>query len=357
MLNFTVGPVQMNEKVCTLGQEQVPYFRTEEFSVLMKENEQMFLKLADAEEDARGVFLTGSGTAAMEAAVMNTITSDDRVLVVNGGSFGQRFVELCEIHEVNYTEIHLDYGRALRKEILKQYENQGYTCFLVNIHETSTGVHYDMNMIQEFCDKNGLFLIVDAISSFLADAISMKKSGIDVLIAGSQKALAVPPGISMIALSEKAVDKVYQTKVKSLYLDLKLALKNGERGQTPFTPAVGILRQIHERLQEITTVGIEKEIQRVHELAEDFRTRIKDLPFEIFSEELSNAVTALKTEGVSAKKVFQILKDEYGIWVCPNGGELQDTIFRVGHIGNLTKDDNTILIQALEDMRVKGILK
>ena len=356
MLNFTVGPVQMNEEIRKIGEEQVPYFRTSEFSEMMKENENLMRKFTGADEDSRVIFITGSGTASMEASIMNTLTKEDKALVINGGSFGQRFADLCQIHEIPYTEIKLNYGQRLEKSRLEKYKSERYTCLIVNAHETSTGVHYNLDMLHEFCQGNHLFFIVDAISSFLADPIDMEKQGIDVLISGSQKALAVPPGISILTLSEKAVKRIEANHVKSLYFDLKLALKNGERGQTPFTPAVGILRQIHQRLLMIDEKGVASEIAHVHNLAEDFRNRIKDLPLEIFPEEYSNAVTALKTQHVSAKKIFDILKDEYHIWVCPNGGELSDKVFRVGHIGYLTIEDNKILIDALTDLMNRKIL-
>lgn len=356
MINFTVGPVQMSEEVRKIGQEQVPYFRTQEFSDIMKENERIFLKLADAPRNSKALFLTGSGTAAMEASVQNVIMKEDKALVVNGGSFGQRFVELCALHDVCYDEIRLEYGKTLHEKELKKYDGKGYTCLLVNVHETSTGVHYNLEMIYQFCKKNNMLLIVDAISSFLADELSMNEYGIDVLIVGSQKALAVPPGISIIGLSSEAQRRIEKNRVKSLYFDLKIALKNAERGQTPFTPAVGILRQIYVRLLEIEKNGIKKEISHVQELAQDFREKIKDLPVSLFAEDMSNAVTALKTKNTSAKKVFEVLKNEYNIWVCPNGGELAEQVFRVGHIGNLTLKDNEQLIEALYDLKRKGIL-
>lgn len=255
MLNFTVGPVMSDEKVRAIGAEQVPYFRTPEFSKIMLENEVLMKKFAKAADDARVVFITGSGTASMEATVMNVFDENDKVLVVNGGSFGHRFVELCEIHNIPYEEIKLEAGKALKKEQLNVYNGKGFTGFLVNVHETSTGVHYDIDMISEFCKKNGMFLVVDAISSFLADNFNMKELGVQVMITGSQKALACPPGISVIVLSHEAVERIEKHSVKCMYLDLKSALKNGERGQTPFTPAVGILRQINARLKEIDVAG------------------------------------------------------------------------------------------------------
>ena len=333
------------DAVRAIGEEQVPYFRTAEFSETMKENEE------------RVVFITGSGTASMEATVMNVFTPKDRVLVVNGGSFGHRFVQLCEIHDIPHTEIKLDMGCALTAEHLAPYEDKGYTGFLVNLDETSTGVLYDIQLISDFCHRNGIFLVVDSISSFLADPFDMAQLGVDVMITGSQKALACPPGISLIELAPNAVERVCSREVKSMYFNLKDALKNGERGQTPFTPAVGILRQINARLREIEQAGgVESENKRMAELAADFRSKIADMPFTIVSQSLSNAVTPLHPHNVSAYDIFLRLKDEYGIWICPNGGDMADKVFRVGHLGAITTDDNTTLVEALKDMQRRGLL-
>lgn len=358
MINFTVGPVQSPEEVRAIGAEHVPYFRTPEFSAVMLENEKLMLQFAKAPAGSRVIFITGSGTASMEAAVMNTFTENDKVLLVNGGSFGQRFHEICQIHDIPFDEIKLDTGKALTADHLAPYEGKGYTGFLVNIHETSTGVRYNAELIGDFCRRNGLFFVMDAISSFLADPIDVEKLGVDVMITGSQKALACPPGISVMVLSPKAVARIGGNKVKSLYFDLKAGLKDGERGQTPFTPAVGTLLQIHARLKAIEAAGgVETETAKIAALAADFRARIADLPLQICSESMSNAVTPLMTKNCSAYDVFTILKDEYGIWVCPNGGAFKDQIFRVGHIGCLTVEDNRILEEALRDLQKRDILR
>jgi aspartate aminotransferase-like enzyme len=357
MINFTVGPVQSSESVRAIGAEQVPYFRTAEFSELMFENEALVKKFAKASDDSRVVFITGSGSAGMETAIMNTLTPKDKAIVINGGSFGERFVELLTLHEIPFTEIKLDPGKALKPEHLAGLDGQGYTTFLVNKHETSTGVHYDMDLISDFCKRNSLFLIVDCISTFLADPFDMQALEADIMITGSQKALACPPGIAVMALSPRALTRIKNTKCKCQYFDLKIALKNGERGQTPWTPAVGILRQINARLKEIdANGGVEGEIARTAELANYFREQIKDLPFEIISESLSNAVTPLHPTTVSAYNIFLKLKDEYGIWICPNGGSMKDTVFRVGHIGALTNADYDKLIAAFKDLRNKAFL-
>ena len=357
MLNFTVGPVQSDETIRNIGAEQVPYFRTPEFSQVMLENERLMLKFSKAPKGSRTVFITGSGTASMEASVINVLTPEDKAIVVNGGSFGQRFVDLLKLHEIPFTEIKLQHGQALKPEMLAPYENKGYTAFVVQGHETSTGVKYDLEMISSFCKRNNLVFIVDAISLFLADDFDMKALGADVMITGSQKALACPPGVSVIVLSPKALKRVNDKDPKCMYLDLKSALTNGERGQTPFTPAVGVLRQINKRLKEIDeNGGVETETARIRGLAEYFRERIKDLPFEIVSECMSNAVTPLHPKTASAYDIFTVLKDEYGIWVCPNGGDMKDTVFRVGHIGALTKNDYDTLIKALYDLKKRKII-
>ena len=357
MINFTVGPVQSSDEVRRIGGEQVPYFRTQEFSNMMLESEKLMKEFVYASDDSKVVFMTGSGTASMETAIANLLTKEDKALVVNGGSFGHRFVELLELYEIPFDEIKLEFGKPLTKEILSKYNPKNYTSFIVNVHETSTGVHYDLDLIHEFCSKNNLFLIVDAISSFLADEINMSKQGIDVIITGSQKALACPPGISILVLSKRAVERAYSSNTKCYYLNLKNALENMKRGQTPFTPAVGILIQINARLKEIEkNGGVESEIEKISNLAKYFRDGIKDLPFEIVTDSLSNAITSLRPLNASAYDIFLELKDNYNIWICPNGGDLKDKVFRVGHIGALTTKDYDKLIDAFKDLQKRNLI-
>lgn len=357
MLNFTVGPVMSSEKVRKVGGEQVPYFRTTEFSEIMIENEKLMKKFSKAGDDAKVVFMTASGTGSMEAVVMNCFDETDNLLVVKGGSFGTRFSQLCDLHELKHTDIVLNVGQKLTKEKLYEFDDKGYTGLLVNIDETSTGVLYDADMIGKFCKKNHIFFVADCISSFLADPFDMASNGASVMITGSQKALACQPGISIIVLSSDAVKRVKAHKCKSMYFDLSSALTNMERGQTPFTPAVGILRQINARLREIEeNGGVDAENKRIAELCADFRAKIKGLPFEMVSESPANGVTSLHPLKNNAYEIFTIIKDEYKIWICPNGGELKDKVFRVGHIGFLNKEDNTTLVNVFKDLQKRGLL-
>ena len=353
MLNFAVGPVMMGRDILNIGAEQIPYFRTEQFSNVMKANEKLFCEFLNAPQGARAVFMTGSGTASMEAAVINTLTCSDKAIIVNGGSFGARFCEICATHSIPYDEIRCDFGKTLTFEQLSKYEGKGYTALLVNLCETSTGVLYDIDLISDFCRRNSILLIVDAVSAFLCDHIDMSKNKIDVVITGSQKALALAPGLSLMCFSPKALDKIYANKINSYYFDLKKYLKDGERGQTPFTPAVGILLQLNQRLKDIKrNGGAQAEVSEAKHKAEYFRKAICSLPLVLFSNSPSNSVTSLTfvDQRKSAYKLFEVLMNEYGIWICPNGGTLKEKVFRVGHMGALSDKDYDVLVKALAEV-------
>lgn len=361
MINFTVGPVQMDEETRRIGSEQVPYFRTPEFSEIMKENERLLCKFFDAPEDSRVVFMTGSGTASMEGGIINFFTTKDNVLVVNGGSFGERFVELCKIHDIPFTEIKLNHGQSLAKGNLIPYENKKYTGMILQLCETSTGVLYDMNLIGDFCKRNGCFLFVDAVSGFIADTLSMKKMHINAVITGSQKALSLPPSMSFTVMDKDAQHRCFTNKVRSMYFNYADYLKNGERGQTPFTPAVGTLLQLNQKLRQIDqNGGITAANTATKKRAQYFREKIQGLPLKIFTDatSTSNCVTALSPTKpkVDAHKIFEILKDEYGIWICPNGGDLAQSVFRVGHIGSIDNEEIDQLIKAFKDLVKRNIL-
>ena len=337
MLNFALGPVMSSDLVLKIVSEQTPYFRTPEFSKITLENEKLMKEMLFADEDSKVIFLTGSGTSGMEATVMNVFTETDKVLVVNGGGFGQRFVDLCKLHNIDCDDIKIDFGSCLTSQMLEEYDDKGYTAFMVNICETSSGVHYDIDLISDFCRRNNLFLVVDAVSSFLADYINMSEHGVDVVITGSQKALACPPGIAIITLSGRAVDRVNNNSCKSMYFDLKDMLLNAKRGQTPYTPAITILLQINARLNQIKNDGgVKVEIER--------------------TTNLSNAVTTVHSKEILDVNLVEILKNEYDIWVSTARDDLsKDMIFRVGHMGDLSTEDNDTLIDALRDIQKRGL--
>lgn len=339
-LNFTVGPVMMDPKILAVSSKAAPYFRNEWFSNIMKDNERMMLQALNAPLGSRCAFLTTSGTGAMEAAVSNLISSDDSVLVVNGGSFGKRFAELCSLHSKEYTEIQVEFGHQITQSNLDRFSGKGYTVMLVNMDETSSGTLYDMKLISDFCRKENIMLIIDAISAFISDEVDMAQLHAGAIITSSQKALSLHPGLSIVTVSPEAIIKMKSIPDVSMYLSLREALSNGERGQTPFTPAVTLLLELNERLKLMNeNGGIKFERERIQSIASNFRALIQDFDLEIVSESPSNAVTAIRTPKNNAKAIIELAKTKYHIHLCPNGGAYADSIFRVGHIGYITDED------------------
>lgn len=346
---FTVGPVEMYEHTIQIGGKQTPYFRNHFFSNVMYELDNNLKEILNMKNEDKNIVLTASGTGAMDATVINCLNKEDKVLVISGGSFGQRFEELCRIYSVAYDAIHIPYGMAFCEDMLEKYEGKGYTTLLVNIHETSTGQLYPIEILSDFCVRNNLYFIVDGISSLFTDDINFHEQAIDALIYSSQKAMALPPGISVVSLSERMCKKI-NPKPQTLYFDFNLYLKDGTRGQTPFTPAVGIILQMNEMIRRIKEEGIENKVAKTKELAEDFRYKLINAGFEIPKYPLSNALTPILFEQ-GAKYYYDKLVSDYEITVNPCGGALSNKMLRVGHMGNLSVEDNDMLIKALCEIR------
>lgn len=344
---FTPGPVKMSEEILQIGAKQTPYFRNSEFSKVTFECENGLLDMVNAPEGSKVIFLTASGTAAMESAVMNLLNKNDNALVVNGGGFGARFVEICATHNIPHSNFKVTNTNLSDIETLAPKET--YSALIVNAHETSIGQLYDPDAMGNYAVKNSMLYIVDAISMLVTDPLDMQKSNIDVVIAGSQKGLALPPGLSMVVLSPKAISKLQD--INSLYFNFKDYLSNGERGQSPYTPAVTIMLQLHARLNQIKKRGgITQSIASAKEIAEYFRSSIKALPLKEYTPYMPNAMTALApTDGKSAMDIVNALEKNYKVMVCPNGGSERDTVFRVSHMGEMTKEYTDILIDALHD--------
>lgn len=344
---FTPGPVKMSEEIMEVGAKQTPYFRNCEFSDVTFNCEKGLLELVNAPKGSRVVFLTASGTAGMEATIMNLFNQEDKALVVHGGGFGGRFVEICQTHQIPHHDFKISNTNLSDIETLAPKED--FSALIVNAHETSVGHLYDLDAMGAYAQKHEMLYVVDAISMMITDPLDMEQSGIDVIIASSQKGLALPPGLTMVILSPKAQQQVKE--IPSLYLSFNDYLRNGERGQTPYTPAVTIMLQLEARLNQIKRRGgIEGSIASAKEVAEYFRESIKNLPLKTYTPFMPNAMTTLTpTDGKTATQIVNDLEENYKVMVCPNGGELRDVIFRVSHMGEMTKAYTDVLIEALHD--------
>ena len=339
----------IEEHILAIGAKQPPYNRTDAFSHLTHE---ILAGLKYVFQTSGEVALiTGSGTLAMEAAVLNFLTSADNVIVVNGGTFGQRWCDLCRIHAIPYREIRLIAGADLNLDLLRGIcGEEKHTALLINAHETSTGQLYDIQAIGKVACDFDLLYIVDAISSICADPFQMDDWGVDVAILSSQKAMALPPGISFVAIGSSALVRLQGAAPKTLYLNLQDYLNNQKRGQLPYTPAIGLLLQLHQRLLDIKLHTLPEIISHHARCSTDFREAITDLPFKALPTRQSNAMTALICEGMDAINVVHYLQIHHAIEVAPSGGELKNKLIRISHMGMQDSRGNDLIIAALADV-------
>ena len=348
-LLFTPGPVPISPHILALGSEQPPYNRTPEFSEFTQE----ILKGLKHVFQTQGsvALLSASGTAAMEAAVLNLLGSSDKALVINGGTFGERWCQLCRIHSVPFEEITLEAGRDLDLlQLQEKLSKGGFTALLINAHETSTGHLYDIEAIGKVARNHDLLFVVDAISTIGADPFLMDDWEVDVAILSSQKAMALPPGLSFLALGKRALARLSRQAPKSLYLNLQSYLENQQRGQTPYTPAIGLLIQLHQRLEDIERIGLMNLCLDHKSRAISFRKALKNLPFQAMPDRPSNAVTALVCDTMNAFELVDTLRNEFHIEVAPSGGALKDKLFRVSHMGHQDDADMNKLVSGLKNI-------
>ena len=349
---FTVGPVEAYPETMSVYQSGFPYFRTEEYGNLVKACLQSLAELLETEYCNNIIYLTASGTAAMEATIENCLSKNDKALVVNGGSFGHRFCQLLEWHKIPFDSIDLKWNEQLTENHLKSYENKNYTTLIVNLHETSTGQLYDVEMLSSFCKRNQMYFIVDAISTFLADDYAMDKYNIDATIFSSQKGLSLSPGLSFVAFSERMKNKVLSNNaLGSSYFNFKDYFSNITRGQTPYTPAVYIMYELKAMLDLIYKTGKANWLKQIENKSFYFRNKIKQLGFQIPNTyRLSNMLTPVMFDDISAYDVFIELQNKYRIFVNPCGGDLKDSLLRVSHIGNLSISDIDFLIEKMDEI-------
>ncbi len=347
---FTVGPVEMYEHTLRERGKQLPYFRTEQFSTVMMEIEERLKRIMKTSSKSKCAIITGSGSAAMESVVSNSLDKNDNVLIINGGSFGRRFVELCEIYSIPFDELIVPFDEQLSEKHFESHKEINYTAMLVNLHETSTGQLYNIELLSKFCKQHGMKLIVDAISTFLSDEYDMDGNGIDCTIVSSQKALALAPGLSMIVMNQT----FYKEKVEgkppiNLYLNIQSHVENLKRGQTPNTPAVGICYELLDMLRKIEKNGVETKVQNTAIMANHFRLLVSHTSIKIPEFTLSNTLTPLYFENGGARKIYDYLKNNYDIYVTPSGGDLSDKLLRIGHMGNVQIEYYDELIKYLKE--------
>jgi len=293
--------------------------------------------------------MASSGTGAMEAAVANLLSPGDKAIAVNAGKFGERWCDLCKAYGAELIELDVEWGKYVRSEEIKKAleENPDTKAVFTTLCETSTGIVNPIKEIAEIVNKTDAVLVVDAISGLLAEPLKMDEWNVDVVVCGVQKGFMMPPGLAMIALSDKAMKIVEKSENARYYFDIRSYKKNYP--DSPFTPPVNLIYQLVKSTNMLKEEGIENVWERHRIMSEATRAGIKALNLELFAEKPSNAVTAIKVPtGVDAGKLIKFLRDDWGIVFTGGQSQLKGKIIRIAHLGYMSKFDIIIAISALE---------
>lgn len=347
-LMMVLGPTEIEEDILELGAHPQVYNRTPEFTEVLKgihENLQYVFQTKNP------VFILGnSGTGAMECAVTNLLSKGDKALVVNGGTFGARWTEICEKHKVIIEEIKLESGTTVKPEQIKKKldEDSSIKVVFTTLNETSTGALTDVKAVGKIIKNYNALFAVDAVSALVVEKMEMDNVNCDMLLTSSQKALALPPGLAFISFSDKAWPFIEKADLRTFYFDAFDYLYNWKRNQTPFTPPISILIQLERRLEKIKEEGLENIQKRYKRLTLMLRAGIKGLNIQQAGEDLANCVTGINSpENIDASQVVEIMSNKHKISIAPSPGDLKTKLFRIGNFGDIKQEDILRMLKAL----------
>lgn len=348
------GPTMIPPRVLRAMSVPPMGHRSQKFSQFVKEVSENLKKVFQTKNDV--YILTASGTGAMEAAVTNFVNPGDKVLVLVNGKFGDRFAKINKRYGVEVIRKDFELGKPadpkIVKEILLEDKGQEIKAVFVQQNETSTGILNNIKAIKEAMADHPALLIVDSISGMAVANFPVDEWGADVVVAGSQKAFMLPPGLAFISVSEKAW-KVNETcKNYNFYFDLQAARKNLTKDTTPFTPATALILGLKESLNIILNEGLENIYKKQEKFKEMVREAVKALCLELLVKDeksASPAITAIKVpDNIQWKDLNNILLNDFNVQIAGGQDDLKGKIFRIGHIGYVQDMDLLTAVAALE---------
>ncbi len=345
---FTPGPTDVPPEVLIEMAKPIFHHRTAQFQELFKQVNEGLKKLLFTTGDV--LTLAGSGTAAMEAALVCACRRDKTTLVANGGKFGERWAKVCRTYGIDVEEMMIEWGTAISAaQVAEKLATGKYGAIVITHSETSTATAADLQAIAAEVRKTDALLIVDAITSAGALPLKMDDWGVDIVGIGSQKALMLPPGLALVAVSDKAWKVIDTIKPPAFYLNLKAYRKSLADNDVPYTPAITLIRGMKVALDMMHAVGMEKVWSRTACLAKATREAMAALGLKTVSRQPSDSVTGIYyPEGVSDKDFRKTIRSRYGCNVAGGQGDWEGKIFRVSHMGWIDPLDTIGMIAAIE---------
>jgi aspartate aminotransferase-like enzyme len=349
---MTPGPTPVPPEVLAASAEPVIHHRGPDFRELMLRTLARLQEVCRTQNDV--LLFTASGSAAFESAIVNLLSPGERVLVVTAGAFGDRWCALSTAYGAELHELRYSWGETPQPDDLRSRLDETGAEVVVVVHsETSTGVVADVQALARVVSDAGALVVVDAVSSLGAVPLEVEAWDLDVAVAGSQKALMTPPGLSLATVSSAAWERSKRSTLPRFYFDWERMRASLATGSTPFTPAVTLVAALDVALGQLLDEGLDAAFARHAALGRACREGAKAMGLELFSpdEERSAVVTAILTpNGVDAKELVLELRDRFGITVAGAHGDLGPRMFRIGHIGYYDVLDITTALTAVETL-------
>jgi aspartate aminotransferase-like enzyme len=354
---FAPGPTPVPSEVLLEMAMPIIHHRSPDFFPVLDSAKKGLQWLYQTKNDV--LILCSTGTGGMVGAVNNFFNHGDRVLVINGGKFGKRWTEICQAYGLQVEEIIVEWGYAVKPDMVRKRLKKGKDIkgVFVQASETSTGVYHDIKALASIVKKHeDTLFIVDAVSALVAHDLRTDEWGIDIMVAGSQKGVMLPPGLAFVSVSEKAWAKAEKSKLPKFYFNFKKERQTLAKNQTNFTSPVTLIIGLNASLKMLKAEGLKNVFKRHERLANVIRKAVQALGLELYSKESpSNSVTAIMAPpGIDGQAVYKNLREKYGITAAGGQDKARGKIFRIAHLGYSDRFDVITAIAGIE-MVLKGM--
>lgn len=346
---FTPGPTPIPPEALLSMASPIDYHRSAEAVKLIKDVLEKLKAVFQTQNDV--MLLTSSGTGAMEGAVTNLLSRNDRVIVIRSGKFGERWGELCTAYGVEFDAIDVEWGNSVDPQMVAERlgKRPETKAVLSTLCETSTGALHDIESLAQITKERPTLLVVDAVSALCADDLQMDNWGVDVVVSCSQKGLMTPPGLGFATLNDRAWEATKSADLPRYYFDLRKARESGLEGSVPYTPAITFIVALQYALNLICSEGIRNVIARHARLAEATRSAVKALGLNLFASNPANTLTSIRLpEAVDGKAFVKMMREKHGVTYAGGQSGLSGKIIRIAHLGWMGEYDVIVAISALE---------
>jgi aspartate aminotransferase-like enzyme len=347
------GPTPVPETVLqAMGRHPIGH-RSADFQKIVKRTTKQLQWLHQTTGDVLAI--TGSGTAAMEAGIINVLSKGEKVLCGDNGKFGERWVKLARAYGLDVQVIQAEWGQPLDPEAfraaLEADTAKAIKAVILTHSETSTGVINDLETIAKHARAHGTALtIADCVTSLGACNVPMDEWGLDVIGSGSQKGYMMPPGLAFVAMSERAWEAYGRSDLPKFYLDLGKYRKSAQADSNPFTPAINLYFALEAALEMMQAEGLEAIFERHarHRAAAQAGMEAMGLPLYAAEGHGSPAITAVAPEGIDAEALRKAVKEKFDILLAGGQDHLKGKVFRIGHLGFVCDRDVLTAVAAIE---------